>query len=106
LRDVGEAPRSTVREQRPSKKFPNYMALMSRIIDVDPCSFEEAKNQQVWLDAMVEEYTYIMMNDVWDMFSRLDGKSFVISIWLYEIKHDAYGSIENFKARFVQRGFS
>jgi hypothetical protein len=45
LKDVGEAPRSAVRERNILKKFPNYMELMSNIIDVEPSSFEEATNQ-------------------------------------------------------------
>jgi hypothetical protein len=57
-------------------------------------------------DAMVEEYTSIMRNDVWDIVSRLEGKSVVSSRWLYKIKHVADGSIEKFKVRFVVRGFS
>jgi hypothetical protein len=30
-----EAPRSTFKESRPPRKFPNYMTLMSSIIDVE-----------------------------------------------------------------------
>jgi hypothetical protein len=74
LRDVGEAPRSAVRERRPLRKFLNYMALMSRIIDVEPSSFKEVIDQKVWKDAMVEEYTSIMRYYVWDIVSRLEGK--------------------------------
>ena len=43
------------------------MALMSHIIDYEPSSFEEAANQQVRRDAMMEEYQSIMKNDVWDV---------------------------------------
>ena len=42
-----EAPRSTFRESRPPKKFPNYVALIRSIIDSEPSIFEEAANQQV-----------------------------------------------------------
>jgi hypothetical protein len=31
-------------------------------------------DQQVWWDSMVEEYTSIMRNDVWDIVSRLGGE--------------------------------
>jgi hypothetical protein len=55
---------------------------------------------------MVEEYTSIIKNDVWDIVPRLERKSTVSSKWLYKIKHVANGSIEKFKARFVARGFS
>jgi hypothetical protein len=55
---------------------------------------------------MVEEYTSIIKNDVWDIVPRLERKSTMSSKWLYKIKHVADGSIEKFKARFVARGFS
>ena len=47
-----------------------------------------------------------MKNDVWDVSLRPEGKSVVTSKWIYKIKHDADGSIEKYKARFVARGFS
>ena len=83
----------------------NYMELITSIIDSEPFSFEEADNQQVWRDAMVQ-YTSIVKNDVWDIVPILKGKSMVNSRWLFKIKHVAYGSINNFKARFMARGFS
>ena len=41
------------------------------------------------MDAMMEEYTSIMKNDVWDIVLRLEGKSVVTSRWQYKIKHAA-----------------
>jgi hypothetical protein len=70
LKDVGEAPRSAIREHKPLKNFLNYMALMSSIINVEPSSFVEAEYQQVWTDAMVEEYTSIIRNYFWDIVLR------------------------------------
>jgi hypothetical protein len=55
------------------------MALMSSIIVVEPSNFEEVEDQQVLRDAMVEEYTSIMRNDVWDIVLRPKGKSMVSS---------------------------
>jgi hypothetical protein len=46
------------------------MALMSHIIDSEPSSYEEAAGQQVWKDAMMEEYQSIMKNDVWEIVMR------------------------------------
>jgi hypothetical protein len=40
------------------------MALMTSIIDSRPSNFEEATNEQVWRDAMVEEHNSITRNDV------------------------------------------
>jgi hypothetical protein len=63
-------------------------------------------DQQVWREAMQEEYDSIMRNDVWEVVPRPEGKSVVTSRWLYKIKYVADGSIEKHKARFVARGFS
>jgi hypothetical protein len=79
---------------------------MSNIIDSEPSSFKEAAGQQVWKDAMMEEYQSIMKNDIWDIVLRPKGKSVVTSKWIYKIKHTADGSIEKYKARFIARGFS
>jgi hypothetical protein len=52
---------------------------------------------------MVEEYTSIMKNDVWDIVPRPEGKSIVSSKWLYKIKHAVDGSIEKFKEGLWKR---
>ena len=46
-----------------------------------------------------------MNNDVWDIVPKPENKSVVFLKWIYKITHDADGSIEKFKARFVARGF-
>jgi hypothetical protein len=80
------------------KKFPTYIALMSSIIDIEPSNFEEAIVEQVWQDAMTEEYNSIMKNDVWEIVPRLDWKFVIDSRWLFKIKHAVDGSIEKYKA--------
>jgi hypothetical protein len=82
------------------------MALMGNIIYYEASSFEEATNQQVWKDAMVEEYTSTIKNDVWDIVPRMEGRSVVSSKWLYKIKNATNASNEKFKVRFVARWFS
>lgn len=108
LRDATSVaePKRPVRESRPPERFCSYMAMVTSILDSEPSSYEEATSQQVWRDAMQEEYSSIMENDVWEVVSRPEGKFVVTSRWLYKVKHAADGSIEKFKARFVARGFS
>ena len=55
---------------------------------------------------MIEEYQSIMKNDVWNVVPGPEGKSVVISKWIYKIKHVADGRIEKYKARFMAHGFS
>ena len=58
------------------------------------------------MDAMIEEYQYILKNDVLEVVPRPKDKSSVSSKWIFKTKHSTDGSIENFKAIFVARGFS
>jgi hypothetical protein len=104
LKEAQEAvgrPKWSVRESRPPERLGGFVA---DVVETEPTSFEEAASQQIWRDAMVEEYASIMKNDVWEVVPRPDGKSVVTSRWLYKIKHVADGSVEKFKARFVARG--
>jgi hypothetical protein len=106
LGDFGEATRTIVKECMPPRKFLSYMVLMSSIINVQPSSFEEEVDQHVWWDSMVEEYTSIMRDDVWDIVLRPNENLFVSSRWLYKIKHVVDGFTDKFKVRFMVRGFS
>eukprot|EP00253_Pinus_taeda_P024994 PITA_24994 len=82
------------------------MALVGECVETEPSSFEEAVQQPVWVDAMVEEYDSIVHNSVWDVVLRLKDKSIVSSRWLYKVEQATDGSVEKHKARFVSRGFS
>ena len=55
---------------------------------------------------MVEDYSSIMKNDVWDIVPIPKGNPVVRFKWIYKIKHTSYGSVEKFKVRFVARRFS
>jgi hypothetical protein len=99
-------PQGTFRESKRPKRFSSYLSTMSRIIDSEPSCHGEATSEQVWQDAMTEEYQSILKNDVWDIVPRLEGRSVVTSKWIYKIKHATDGSIEKYKAIFVAIGFS
>jgi hypothetical protein len=79
---------------------------MSHITNSEPSFHGQASGEQVWKDAMTEEYKSILKNDVWDIVPRPERKSVVTSKWIYKINHTVDGSIEKEKARFVARGFS
>jgi len=98
-----KAPPRTFRENiRPHK----CSDLMSQLISSEPSSYKDAASKQVWVDAMIEEYTSIMKNDVWEVVPKPARKSVVTSRWLYKIKHAADGSVEKYKSRFVACGFT
>jgi hypothetical protein len=64
------APNGSFRESKRPRKFSSYVVLMSKIIDSKPSTYEEVAKQQVWKDAMMEDYQYIMKNDVWEVILR------------------------------------
>jgi hypothetical protein len=67
-------PQGTSRESKRPKRFSSYFSAMSHIIGSDPSSHGEAIGEQVWKDAMTEEYQSILKNDVWDIVPRPEGK--------------------------------
>jgi hypothetical protein len=71
--------RGYFRETKRPHKFSNYVALMSKIIDSKPSTYEEFAKKKVLKDAMMEEYQSIMNNDVWEVVLRPEGKSVVNS---------------------------
>ena len=52
------------------------------------------------------EYESIVKNSAWDIVPRPVDKSVVGSRSIYKVKKVVDGSVENYKARFLARGFS
>eukprot|EP00253_Pinus_taeda_P036386 PITA_36386 len=104
LRDAEDffgAPRNEKRERRQSDR---YQALVAQV--GEPSSFQEVVQHQVWIDAMVEGYSSIMVNDVWEVVPRPQDRSVVGSRWIYKVKYAADGSVEKYKATFVAKGYA
>ena len=55
---------------------------------------------------MVDEYSSIMTNDVWEVVSKPKDKSVVGSQLIYKIKYTVDGSVEKYKARFVAKWYA
>jgi hypothetical protein len=100
------APEGTMRKVKKPKPFSSYIALMCDLIEKEPTCFEEVIQKKELADVMTKEYQSSIKNDVWEIVPRPKSKDVVSSKWLYKIIHDADGSIEKYKTRFVARGFS
>jgi hypothetical protein len=59
-----KAPDGTFRKSKKPKRFSSYAACMTKIIDEEPNTFEEAVQKKQWKEAMTEEHQSIMKNDV------------------------------------------
>eukprot|EP00253_Pinus_taeda_P032091 PITA_32091 len=93
------APRNEKRERR---KPDRYQALVVQV--GEPSSFQEIVQHQVCVDALVEEYNSIMVNDVWEVVPRPQDKPVVGLRWIYKAKYVVDGSVEKYKAKFVAKG--
>ena len=65
-REAGE-PERIMRRGKAPERFCSYIASVTSITNSESSSFQEAVDQQVWREAMVEEYDSIVRNDVWEV---------------------------------------
>ena len=79
---------------------------MTKLLDEEPTTLEEAAQKKQWKEAMIEQHQFIMKNDVWEIVFRPKEKSLITSKWFYKIKHEVDESVDKYKERFVARGFS
>ena len=68
-------PEQIMRRSKAPDRFCSYLVAVTDISHSEPSSFEEAVDQRVWRDAMVEEYDSIMWNEVWEVVPRPGGGS-------------------------------
>jgi hypothetical protein len=108
LQDVErlKVPEGTFRKSKRPKRFSSYASYMTKLLDEEPITFEEAVQKGQWKEAMMEEHQSIMKNEVWGIVPRPKEKLVVTSKWVYKIKHATDGSVDKYKVRFVARGFS
>jgi hypothetical protein len=59
-----KAPHGTFRVSKRPYIYSCYATTMSHIIHFEPSCYEEATSHPVWRDVIMEEYQYIMKNDV------------------------------------------
>ena len=56
--------------------------------------------------AMVEELATLELNNTWSLVSLLHGKQVIGCRCIYKIKHKVDGSIDRYKARLVEKGYT
>jgi len=65
-----KAPSGTFRESKNPKRFSNYWACMTKLINEELTTFEEADQKKQWKETMIEEHQSIIKNDVWEIIPR------------------------------------
>ena len=65
-----KAPSGTFIKSKKTKRFSSYAACMTKLLNEEPTTFEEAAQKKQWKEAMTEEHQSIMKNDVWEIVRR------------------------------------
>lgn len=75
----------------------NY-AIMTTIMKTnDPQTYDEARGEQEWEQAMQNEYNSLIKNNTWELVDVPKGKNMVNNKWVYKTKFKSDGSIEKHK---------
>ena len=84
------------------------IALLADIAN-KPTTYKQAMardNSTKWDSAMKAELEAMKEQDVWTIVPEPKDRNIVGSKWVYKIKRDANGNIDQYKARLVAKGFS
>ncbi|KAK8938972.1 hypothetical protein KSP39_PZI010912 [Platanthera zijinensis] len=100
--------------QHPLSKFVSYLSLtashgafVSSLSTVSiPTSWKAALSDDRWRLAMLEEMSALEKNGTWDLVQLPPGKKAVGCKWVFTVKQNPSGIIEQYKARLVARGFT
>ena len=84
-----------------NKSFVNQLSTVSI-----PNSVQEALADPRWKAAMNDEMKSLQKNETWELVDHPPGKKPVGCRWVYTVKHKADGTIERFKARLVEKGYT
>ena len=107
VRQVGEK-----RVKRPPARYVEECHVTSNLTadNVDePSNVHEAVTGEYsseWKSAMESEYNSLLENNTWDLVPPPENKNVIGSKWVYKVKRNADGSVEQFKARLVAQGYS
>ncbi|CAL5403595.1 unnamed protein product [Camellia sinensis] len=72
----------------------------------EPAGFEEAKNDQKWMEAMKEEMRMIEKNHTWELMEKPQNRKIIGVKWVFRTKLNADGSVKKYKARLVVKGYA
>jgi hypothetical protein len=80
--------------------------MISTITLHEPHSYREASFNPLWQAAIIEELDALSRNRTWDLVDLPPDQSVVVCKWVFKIKTRSDGSIEQYKAYLVAKGFT
>jgi Reverse transcriptase (RNA-dependent DNA polymerase) len=84
-------------------------AAVSEIKAINPQSLKEARQRSDWPKwqiAIQEELKALETASTWSIVERPENKNIVKNKWVFQIKRNTTGKVEQYKARLVAKGFT
>ncbi|GKD73874.1 ribonuclease H-like domain-containing protein [Tanacetum coccineum] len=94
--------RAQVGTVKPNPRFQGHVSHISPL----PKSPSIALSDPNWRDAMYDEYNALIKNSTWILCPKPPNVNMVRSLWLFQHKYHADGSLSRYKARLVANGRS
>jgi len=85
--------------------FRSIIHLLLFLSHSEPTSAKQELKDVSWLVVMQQEYNALMHQNTWDLVSLSPQTQVVDCKWVFKVKKNAYGSINNYKARLVAKEF-
>jgi histone deacetylase 1/2 len=82
-----------------------HWCMVGTVAAEEPSSVEEALGDEKWVMAMNNEHTALLKNKTWHLVPPPKGKNIIGCKWVYKIKRKADGSIDQYKAQLVAKGY-
>ncbi|KAI5335698.1 hypothetical protein L3X38_025832 [Prunus dulcis] len=92
---------STEKLSEPLKAFVHQLSAVHI-----PTKVAEAFKDPKWVQAIKDEMKALEKNQTYTLETLPRGKKTVGCRWVFTIKHNVFGSIERYKARFVAKGYT
>ena len=114
--DEDEPDHVILRRSNRESKRPSYLEDYILLVELDgeellmllndePWSYVEAREEKVWRDACDDEITSIEKNKTWDLVDLPSGAKAIGLKWVFKVKRNSDGSINKLKARLVAKGY-
>ncbi|KAM1164645.1 hypothetical protein ACFX13_024764 [Malus domestica] len=87
-----------------SKPYASYICQLSNVSILT--KLQDVLSDPKWVNAMKVEMEALEKNSTWDLVPLPNGKKVVGCRWVFTIKHKADGSINRYKARLVDKGYT
>ena len=103
---VGNMNELTLRKRIVDKCVANFVSYSCHLSQVKPTKFEEALQDESWVEAMHDKLLQFQRNDVWTIVPRSEGEHIIGTKWIFRNKTDEEGNVIHNKARLVAQGYS